>query len=611
MRAVNRREWMAGAAAIGVGAAFPLAAQAPAAPGDAAATNLLGQTAERLLTEYPENASYLGIDKGARAGLRARLTDRSINAERRRMAWADRRLAELKAVDRAHLSPGVALDMDVAQTAFGLAVDGWKFPYGDMAVLSGSNGFRNSPYVVSQLGGAFVDTPDFLDNKHPIATSIDAEAYLARVEAYAGQLAGETDRIGADAAHGVIPPDFICDMVLGNLSAGRAEPASEWGVVKTLRRLSKDAGLNDSYAAKAQALVVERVAPALDRQIAVLRAARAEATSAPGVDKLRDGADYYAWVLRAGTTTNATPDEVHTLGQQQIAAIQGEMDGLLKAQGLSKGTVGERMTALSKRPDLLFANNDAGRAKLLAYLNGRITDIRGRMPKAFATLVKGNLVIKRVPPSIQDGAPNGYAASGSIDGTMPGVYYINLKDTGIWPRYALPTLCYHEGIPGHVWQGEYANAMPLIRNYIAFNAYSEGWALYAEQLGFELGAYDGDPLGRLGYLQSMGFRACRMVVDTGIHAKGWSFDQALQWAIANTGMTRAQWVSELTRYCAMPGQACGYKMGHNEINRQRVRAQSALGAKFDLRRFDDAVVQGGNVPLNLLDPIVDRYIKSA
>jgi uncharacterized protein (DUF885 family) len=284
---------------------------------------------------------------------------------------------------------------------------------------------------------------------------------------------------------------------------------------------------------------------------------------------------------------------------------------LLKQQGISKGSVGERLTALSKRPDLLFSNDEEGRAKLLAYLNGRIADIRTRLPRAFATMVRGNLVIKRVPPAIQDGMPDGYAGPGSIDGSTPGIYYINLKDTSNWPRYALPTLCYHEGIPGHVWQGEYSYKLPLIRSLLAFNAYSEGWALYSEQLADELGVYADDPLGKIGYLQSINFRACRLVVDTGIHAKRWSFDQALDWFSQGTGQPREQLRAELNRYCSWPGQACGYKMGHNEINRLRSHAKASLGQRFDLRRFDDAIVLGGNMPLTMLARVVDRYITSA
>ena len=225
--------------------------------------------------------------------------------------------------------------------------------------------------------------------------------------------------------------------------------------------------------------------------------------------------------------------------------------------------------------------------------------------------MKGNLVIRRVPPAIQDGAPNGYAGPGSMDGSQPGIYYINLKSTATWPRYSLPTLCYHEGIPGHVWQGEYSYRLPLIRSLLAFNAYSEGWALYAEQLASELGVYDDDPLGRIGYLQSMNFRACRLVVDTGLHAKRWSFDRAVSWFQGATGMPVGQLTAEVQRYCAMPGQACGYKMGHNEINRLRAKAQAALGPRYDLKAFDDVVVGTGNVPLTLLERVVDRYIASA
>ena len=223
-------------------------------------------------------------------------------------------------------------------------------------------------------------------------------------------------------------------------------------------------------------------------------------------------------------------------------------------------------------------------------------------------LVAGKINVKRVPPSIENGAPDGYAGPGTIDGSQPGLYYINLRDTSIWPRYALPTLSYHEGIPGHVWQGEYTYKLPLIRSLLQFNAYSEGWALYAEQLGDELGAYDGDPLGKLGYLQSLAFRACRLVVDTGIHAKRWTREQAIQWFATTNGSTVLEVQNEVDRYCAWPGQACGYKVGHSEINKLRDKARAALGSRFDLRLFDDAVVEDGNVPLTLLDQAIAEFI---
>jgi uncharacterized protein (DUF885 family) len=225
--------------------------------------------------------------------------------------------------------------------------------------------------------------------------------------------------------------------------------------------------------------------------------------------------------------------------------------------------------------------------------------------------VRGNLVIKRVPPEIEEGAPGGYAAAGTIDGSVPGNYYINLRDTSIWPRFSLPTLTYHEGIPGHIWQGEYTYKLPLIRSLLAFNAYSEGWALYAEQLADELGVYDEDPLGRLGHLQSLAFRACRLVVDTGLHSKRWTRARATEWFAATHGSTVEEVSSEVDRYCAWPGQACGYKVGHSEINRLRDKAKAALGARFDYRAFNDALVLGGNVPLTLLERVIDGHIAAA
>jgi uncharacterized protein (DUF885 family) len=216
-----------------------------------------------------------------------------------------------------------------------------------------------------------------------------------------------------------------------------------------------------------------------------------------------------------------------------------------------------------------------------------------------------------VPPAIEAGAPNGYAAAGSIDGSVPGMYYINLRSTEMWPKFSLPTLTYHEGIPGHVWQGEYTYKLPLIRSLLAFNAYSEGWALYAEQLADELGAYENDVAGKLGYLQSLNFRACRLVVDTGIHAKRWTRDQAVQWFVDNNGSSPDKVRGEVDRYCAWPGQACGYKVGQNEIVRLRSKAKAALGSRYDLAAFDDALMMGGSVPLTLLDRVIDSYIAAA
>jgi uncharacterized protein (DUF885 family) len=573
---------------------------------DAGVNRLLASFAEALLAEYPENAASLGIDKGERAALKSRLTDRSPQGNRRRAATAAARLAQLNAIDEQTLGEAARTDLGVVRTAHELAVAGNRFPYGDVVILNNQWSYRNTPYVVAQNSGAFVEYPDFFDSNHGIASAADAEAYLERLEAYAANLDGETALLRHNASLGVIAPSFLLDKTLTQMRAARAVPVAEWGVVASIgKRTSEFPG---GWSARALRIAQAKIAPALDRQIAELQRHRARAGESAGVWKLPDGEAYYAWALRAATTSSLTPEEVHQLGLEQLRELNGQMEPLLRAQGLTRGTVGQRMTELGKDPRYLFPNTDAGRGQILAYLNERVADIRRRMPEAFATLVPGNLIIKRVPPEIEAGAPGGYAAAGTIDGSVPGNYYINLRDTNIWPRYALPTLTYHEGIPGHIWQGEYSYKLPLIRSLIAFNAYSEGWALYSEQLADELGVYQDDPVGRLGYLQSMAFRACRLVVDTGLHAKRWTRSQAIEWFATTNGSTVEEVQSEVDRYCNWPGQACGYKVGHIEILRQRARAQAELGARYDLRHFDDAVVRGGNVPLDVLARNIGDYI---
>jgi uncharacterized protein (DUF885 family) len=612
MLSVDRRHFLGSAGALAALQLLPGCAArvgAPATGGDEALRGLLARYAELLLAEYPENATALGLDSGGRASLKARLTDRSLEGRARLAGAAAARLERLRSVDRLGLSPAAAIDLGVVETAHALAVEGFRFPYGDVVTLNQQWSYRNSPYVVAQNTGAFVEIPDFLDSNHVVADAAGAEAYLARLEAYAAALDGETERLAHDRGLGVIAPDFLLDKTLRQMKAAQAQPIRERGLVTSIAR--RAAGLGGDYGDRAAAIVEVKISISIARQIAELERHRARATGDAGAWKLPDGERYYAWALRAATTSSLTPDEVHRRGLDELRVLQAAMDPILRAQGLTRGTVGERMTALGKDPRHLFPNTEAGRAQILDYVNGRVADIRTRLPRAFATLVRGNLVIKRVPPEIEQGAPGGYAAAGTIDGSVPGNYYINLRDTSIWPRFSLPTLTYHEGIPGHIWQGEYTYKLSLIRSLLAFNAYSEGWALYAEQLADELGVYDQDPLGRLGYLQSLAFRACRLVVDTGLHAKRWTRAQAIDWFATTNGSSVEEVQGEVDRYCAWPGQACGYKVGHSEINRLRDKARTALGDRFDLRTFDDALVLGGNVPLTLLERVIDAHIAAS
>lgn len=598
----TRRELLLGTGASLVLGALPAAARSFAPDADARAGVLLSDIAETLLRDYPESATTLGIDKGKHAALKHQLTDRSPKGQAAMVAHLRKALADLGTLDMNALSPIMRTNVDVVQASYGNALQGFAFGYGDVAV----GGWRNSPYVVVQNVGAFLDVPRFLDSDHQIANAEDGEAYIDRLESYAEQLDGETARLKTAAAKGVIAPDFLLDKCLAQIRLARGGNPAGWGVVTSVA--NRTVGIGGDFGQAAFLLAKDKLAPALDRQIAELEKHRKRATSDAGVWKFKDGDAYYAWALSAGTTTTMTPDEVHKMGLEQLAAIQSEMDAILKKQGYSQGSVGARMEALAKDKRFAFPEGDSGRAEIMKFLNDRIADIRSRMPQAFHTLVKGNVEVKRLPPEEEPSAPGAYGGSGSIDGTIPGKFWINLRTTSLHTRFSLPDLAYHEAIPGHVWQGEYANKLPLIRSLLAFNAYSEGWALYAEQLADELGVYADNPAEKLGYLQSLGFRACRLVVDTGLHAKRWTREQAIKWFVEANGSSDEEVRGEVDRYCSWPGQACGYKVGHSEINRLRDRAKATLGDRYDFRGFNDAVVLGGNVPMTVLGHVIDRYI---
>lgn len=562
----------------------------------------LDSVAGQLLALSPETATSLGVDNGERAALRSQLGDRSPKGQARMTALLRDALKAARRYDPARLPPEARTSLAVVESAFATALDGFALPYGDVAV----GGWRNTPYVVIQNVGGYIDTPRFLDGDHPVRSAADAEAYLARLAAFPAQLDGELIRLKAAGRMGVIAPSFLLDKAIRQMSLAQADAARGGDLVQSLVR--RTATIPGDWERRAQATVTGPVAAALSRQLDELKAQRAKATDAAGIWARPRGEEWYAWGLRASTTTRHTPDEVHRMGLDQLALLHARMDPILRKLGYTSGSVGERMTALGTDKRFHFSNDDKGRAEIIALMQAKIDFIRGKLPQAFRTLVRGNLEIRRLPPAEEPGAPGAYGGAGSIDGTVPGKIWLNLGSTDLHSKYSLPTLAFHEGIPGHVWQGEYANRLPLIRTLLAFNAYSEGWALYAETLGDELGAYDGDPVGQLGYLQSIAFRACRLVVDTGLHAKRWTRDQAVQWFSTTNGSSVAEVAPEVDRYCSWPGQACGYKVGHSEILAQRERAIKALGPRYDLRDFNDAVVGGGNVPLDVLAQNVSRYI---
>ena len=602
---LSRRETLA---ALAASAALPALSTPAFAAGpkvtDAEASALLDSIGENFLRLNPESATSLGLDTGARAQMRYELGDHSIAGHQRVAAVVKADLARAEAIDTSALSFPVRTSVEVVKSAYRTGLEGFAFPYGDVAV----GGYRNTPYVVIQNVGAYIDTPQFLETDHPIENRSDAEAYLSRLAQFPRQLDGELERLRSARAQGVVPPSFLLDKALNQLGIAVQNARGDSSLVQSIEQRTKEKGIEGRWGAQARQIVTSDVVPALERQIEELKAERAVAKDIAGVWALPHGPEYYRWALKASTTTNLTPDEVHRLGLDQLKTLHARMDPILKSLGYTKGTIGQRMQALSKDPQYKFSEGDKGRAEIMAYIQQRLKIIRAVLPRAFATMVPGHLEVKRMSPEQEPGAPAAYGGAGSIDGKIPGKFWINLRTTELHSKYSLPDLAAHEAIPGHVWQGEYANKLPLIRTLLAFNAYSEGWALYAEQLVDELGVYDDFPAGRLGYLQSIAFRCCRLVVDSGLHAKRWTRQQGVDFFVNVNGSNPLEVASEVDRYCAWPGQACGYKVGHSTINRLRDKAKAALGRKFDLRQFDDAVVKGGNVPMDVLAKNIDDYI---
>lgn len=599
--------------ALASAAALPLIAgcsagstpAAPPPPNDAAALALLEDVASNLLNLFPDTATSLGLDAGARAAFRSRLVDRSAEGQKKIADQVRADLARVKALDTSGLSHTVRTSVEVVRSAYATALEGFALPYGDITVGS----WRNTPYVVIQNVGAYLDVPRFLDAEHRIDNAADAEAYISRLQLYAKQLDGELGRMQAAKAAGLIPPAFLIDKALPQMRLSAKNAREGGALVESIARRTKD--IPGDWAARARSIATKEVAPALERQIAEMQSQRASATNDAAISARPNGAEFYRWALKASTTTNMTPDQVHEMGQSELKKLHAQMDAILKEIGLTNGSVGARMNALAKDPRYKFADGDPGRAEIMAFINGRLEWIKAQMPRAFNKVVNPNMEVKRLPPEEEPGAPGAYGGAGSIDGKIPGRFWINLSTTSRHSKYSLPDLTFHEAIPGHIWQGEYTHGMPTIRQILQFNAYSEGWGLYAEQLADELGAYETDRVGRLGYLQSIAFRACRLVVDTGLHAKGWTREQGVKFFVDVNGSNPEEVASEVDRYCSWPGQACGYKVGHSEINTQRDRAKSSLGAKFDLKAFNDTVVLGGNVPLDVLAKNVDEYAKTA
>ena len=551
------------------------------------------------LAEGPELATSLGLDTGAMAASKSKLHKSSLADVARYKRETTDNLARLSAIPRKPLRGMAAVNYD--SVIYDLQSQdriGKRFAYGA----------GTAPYVLSQIDGAYTYIPDFLASQHTIETAADCEAYVARLGEFARLMDDEVERTRHDVGLGVIPPDFAIVGALGQMKTLHAAPERS-SLIASLVDRAKAKGIAGDWSSAATAAYTGKVLPALERQMALLESLKAKAVHDAGVWRLPDGEAFYALALQTQTTTTMTPAEVHKLGLDVTKELSARADVLFRQIGMTRGSVGERYAALFKDPKYIYPNDDAGKAKEIADLNLLVRRMEKRLPEYFGMLPKTPLEIRRIPAATEQGASTHYT-DGSLDGTRPGIYWLNLRDTAEAPYWDMPTTTFHEGVPGHHLQLTLQKQadLPMLRKAGGFGAYIEGWALYSEQLAQEMDFYKGEPSSELGYIHDALLRSGRLVTDTGIHALRWSREKAVQTLHDIEGDPITLAGQEIERYACNPGQACSYMVGKVTFLRLREKARKALGPKFDIRQFHDAVLLAGSMPLTVLGNAVDNYI---
>ncbi len=560
------------------------------------------------MVRNPELFTSVGVADGTIFDRHSgKLADVGIEKRDSDYAFAEKAIGEVKAFDRAKLGLQDRVTYDVLLDFYDSQVAFRQFDW-----LS-SEGI----YPISPMFGTQVQLASFMQTQHVIKNQKTARNYVSRLQAMGGKLDALTAEMQQQSAAGVVLPlSLIEKSIIGIDDTIAPKPADNALVTTFVERMKSardiDRAMQDRLRDEAVAAMTNSVYPAYGRMRDALIAERARAAdTADGVGRLPDGAAFYQAMLRQFTTTDYTPEQIHQMGLDEVARITTEMDTLLIGQGMVEGTVGERTSALSKDPRYLFSNDDAGRKQALDRFQEILDEVAARMPEYFRTIPPGRLKVERVPESSEKGSSGAYYQPAAMDGSRPGVFFANLRDMAEMPRWYMKSLSYHEGIPGHHFQISTAQGLkdlPLIRQQPIYTAYVEGWALYAERLAAEIGMYKDDPLGDLGRLQEEMLRAARLVVDTGIHAKGWTREQAIDYMVGVTGKAESDMTSEVERYMALPGQACAYKVGQLKILELREKARAELGDRFSLKDFHTVVLENGAVPLTVLERLVDAWI---
>lgn len=558
----------------------------------------------QVLFEEPELLSSLGlVERFGITGHNGKLGDVSPAHQQRYFDRGRQNLADLRAYSLDRQTPSQRLSTHILEWFIERELEGEKYQWHN--------------YPVNQLFGVQNEFPSFMANIHRLLTPGDCDYYVQRLNAVTTKFEQLIESLKVREQKGILPPRFVVEKVLKEMTDFVSQPAAENILATSFKtRAAKINGMSDEQRAafqkRVETAMTDRVYPAYQKLISYFNGVLPKTTTDDGVWKLPDGDAFYAYALRKNTTTTLKPEEVHDLGVREVARIEAEMRSILDANGFSGQSIGEAMDALGKDPQYHFANDDKGRADALAEYTRLITQATERCKDLFATLPKAKVEVRRVPEFKEATSAGAYYQGASMDRARPGVFYANLRDMNEVSKWAMPTLAYHEGVPGHHWQISIAQeltGLPQFRKLIPFTAYQEGWALYSEWLAKQAGWYEGDPFGDLGRLQAELFRAVRLVVDTGIHAKRWPREQAITYMRDKTGMGEKEVTAEIERYIVNPGQACAYKVGMLKIQELRARAQTELGPKFDQRQFHDTVLKNGALPLEILEEQVVAYIQ--
>ncbi|MEL0316019.1 MAG: DUF885 domain-containing protein [Halieaceae bacterium] len=558
--------------------------------------NYINKVTFKLAIDSPELLTYLGaIDNTPLDFHSGKLADYTKEEE-------ERSIAELRAA-RAGLNAYGPEGLE------GQELLTWKIAAWFFDDLLRQAELRYSGYRVNQISGVTVNLPQFLTDTHVIKNEKSVRRYLSRLAEFGRVLRETHERVIDDRANGVIPPDFVIEKALVGMNKFIEGGAEQNPLVTTLKpKLESLEDVDDQTAhqlvGQATELVSAEVIPGYRAMITLFESMLPEATHDAGIWRLPNGEAIYAANLRSNTTTQYSPEDIHDTGLAEVDRIEGEMLDILDSQGITDASFAERVRSVMEDPAHQFPNTDEGRAEMIAYLEDFDQKVMAIAADYFITIPPQPLEIVRVPEYSQDSSPGGYYNGPALDGSRPGRFYINQKDTADNPRWTLPTLMIHEGSPGHHFQistSQLIEGVPLLRRLSPFNAFSEGWALYSERIAkTDMGLYDDDPLGDLGRLQAEMFRAVRLVVDTGMHAKKWSREDAIEYMISKTGMTTEEVTREIERYVVWPGQATAYKTGQLALLDMRQDAEEALGERFDLREFHEAVLMNGAMPLDIL-----------